>query len=106
MSCSVNISLKQIIQRRIDYYINDKTEDLLASNSGYVRGFEQMLADIDMVEVEFIEKYTNLTKQVQTDIMFYDNDNMDNKVVDELCGYNNAIVDILSLLDLKLMYDN
>ena len=104
MSCSVNISLKQIIQRRIDYHINDKNEELLALNSGYVRGFRQMLADIDMVEARFIEKYIKIMKQTQIEISSYED--VDNENVDELCGYNNAIVDVLSFLDLSLMYDN
>ena len=104
MSCSVNISLKQIIQRRIDYYINDKNEELLVLNSGYVRGFRQILADIDMVESRFIEKYIKIIKQTQAEISSFED--VANENVDELCGYNNAIVDVLSFLDLSLMYDN
>lgn len=104
MKNTVNISLEQILQRKLDYYRNDNNQELLSLNSGYVRGFKQMIADINLSEVTFTEKYINILQDLKKEIEPYEGMETD-ETVDELCGYNNAIVDILSLLDLKYFYD-
>ena len=101
MENNVNISLEQIIKRRLDYYRDNEDQEVLSLNNGYVRGFNQMLADINLNEETFTEKYITILKSLKEEIETYE----DIETVDELCGYNNAIVDILSLLDLKYFYD-
>ena len=103
MENNVNISLEQIIKRRLDYYRDNKDPELLSLNSGYVRGFNQMLADINLNEASFTEKYINVLKNIKEEIETYENIET-NETVDELCGYNNAIVDVLSLLNIEYFY--
>ena len=104
MKKTVNISLDEILQRKLEYYSNDSNQELLALNSGYVRGFKQMIADINLSEATFTDKYINILQGLKKEIEPYEGTETD-ETVDELCGYNNAIVDILSLLDLKYFYD-
>lgn len=104
MKKTVNISLDEILQRKLEYYSNDSNQELLALNSGYVRGFKQMIADVNLSEVTFTDKYINILQSLKKEIEPYEGTETD-ETVDELCGYNNAIVDILSLLDLKYFYD-
>ena len=34
-------------------------------NAGYVRGFNQMLKDMNLTETEFITKYLNIVKELK-----------------------------------------
>ena len=104
MKNTVNISLEQIIKRRLDYYLSDKNQELLSLNSGYIKGFEQMLADMDLNENIFTEKYIGILQSLKEKIELYANDEPSENT-DELCGYNNAIVDVLSLLNITYFYD-
>lgn len=99
MKSTVNITLENIIQRKILYFQNDDNEELFDMNAGYVRGCNQMLLDMNLTETEFIKKYSDIVKSLK-DIF----DNSEGNV-DELSGYNNAIVDVLCLLDEKYLYD-
>ncbi len=63
-----------------------------------------MIADINLSEATFTDKYINILQGLKKEIEPYEGAATD-ETVDELCGYNNAIVDILSLLDLKYFYD-
>ena len=100
MENNVNISLEQIIKRRLDYYRDNEDQEVLSLNNGYVRGFNQMLADINLNEETFTEKYITILKSLKEEIETYE----DIETVDELCGYNNAIVDVLSLLNIEYFY--
>lgn len=96
-----NITLENIIQRKLRHFQNDDNEELLAVNSGYVRGFNQILSDMNLSETEFIKKYLDIVRNLK-DIFENPEGNDD---IDELSGYNNAIIDVLSLLDEKYLYD-
>ena len=104
MENTVNISLEQVIKRRLEHYRNDSNQELLSLNSGYIRGFNQMLADMNLNEEAFTEKYINILQGLKKEIEPYEDIETD-ETVDELCGYNNAIVDVLSLLDLEFFYN-
>lgn len=100
MEKTVNISLEQIIKRRLDYYRNSKAPELLSLNSGYARGFHQMLSDMNLSEEAFTEKYIKILQKISKETENSETE----EAVDELCGYNNAIVDILSLLNIEYFY--
>ena len=57
MKTMVNVTLEKIIQRKILYCQNDNNQELANMNAGYVRGFNQMLEDMNLTETEFITKY-------------------------------------------------
>lgn len=60
MDSPVNITLESIIHRKIIYHQNDTNEKLLSTNAGYIRGFNQMLLDMDLSESAFIKKYLDI----------------------------------------------
>lgn len=64
-----------------------------------------MLADMNLSETEFITKYLDIIKSLKTvfDSSFEKENPEEN--IDVLSGYNNAIIDVLSLLDEKYLYD-
>ncbi|MBR2413534.1 MAG: hypothetical protein IKB13_03465 [Clostridia bacterium] len=103
MNTTANISLEQIIKRRLEHYCNDTTPELLPMNTGYARGFRQMLDDMTMSEEDFLKKYVAILQQLQKQMEPYDGIDVD-ETVDELCGCNNAIVDVLSLPDIHYFY--
>lgn len=98
---TVNITLKQIIQRKIIYYENDKSQENVIVNKGYVRGYNQILVDMDMEEAEFITKYADIVENLKSAFETVKAE----EEIEELSGYNNAIVDVLGLLDEKLIFD-
>lgn len=96
----MNITLEEIIRRKIEFHQNNKILDT-DENNGYIRGYSKILNDINMSEDDFIHKYLKVIKSL--DIMFKNHDeSMGN--IDELSGYNNAIIEILRLIDEKYMY--
>ena len=102
---SVNITLEEIIRRKIYYWLHGSNEELFDMNKGYVRGFEEMLGDIDMSEKEFVEKYTGKINEVKNVFENSSQQEISIEVSDELSGYNNAVVDVLSLLNEQFLYD-
>ena len=99
---SVNITLKEIIERKIRYFSNNTDKYIDTLCKGYIRGFEEMLEDIDLSEDEFIAKYikklSELSETIKKDA---ENGALD---ADGLNGYNNAFVDVLQLLDEEYVY--
>lgn len=98
---SVNITLEEIIKRKIEYFKNDTNEEMNAINKGYVRGFEEMLKDMDIAEETFVAKYTDKVGELAK--IFQDRETISDEI-DELSGYNNALVDILGLLNEKFIF--
>lgn len=105
MNSSVNITLENIIQRKILHCQNDTNEELLSMNAGYIRGFNQMLLDMELSESAFITKYLSIVEDLRTIFDCWNEHPKENVDIDELSGYNNSIVDVLSLLNEKFLYD-
>ncbi|MDE6540196.1 MAG: hypothetical protein K2K66_08390 [Ruminococcus sp.] len=102
MSITGKISLEEIIRRKIVYCRQDTFEDI-NTKMGYIRGYEEMLTDMDMTEEKFAEKY--LAKICELSTVFESTDYRSNEnFIDELCGYNNAIVSVLAMIDEKYRY--
>lgn len=102
MSITGKISLEEIIRRKIVYCRQNTFEDINI-NMGYIRGYEEMLTDMDMREEKFTEKYLAKISELSTvfeSIDYRENENF----IDELCGYNNAIVSVLEMIDEKYRY--
>lgn len=104
---SVNITLEEIIKRKIKYFINDDDQEAISTNKGYIRGFEEILMDINMPEESFVEKYVDKIKEIQMifDKVSNSQISLTNEDVDELSGYNNAVVEVLRLLNEKYLYE-
>ena len=95
-----DITLVEIIQRKIRYFENYTDKELLIMNTGYIRGFNQVILDMNLSETEFIAKYLKIVKDLRK--VFDSSESSDS--INELSGYNNAIVDTLRLLDEKYLY--
>ncbi len=113
---SANINLEEIIKRKIGYYKNNTDDELQRLNFGYIRAFEQMLEDIHLNEDEFVKKYSEICKTLgeafelnretlEFDIIAHETivEHVE-KNLEELSGYNNGIVDILSLFDYNYLF--
>ena len=100
MEEKMNITLEEIIRRKIQFHQDNKILDT-HENKGYIRGYIEILDDINMSEDDFINKYLKVLKSL--DVMFENYDESKGNI-DELSAYNNAIVDILRLLDEKYLY--
>lgn len=101
---SVNITLEEIIKRKIQYFKNDTNEEMVVMNKGYVRGFEESLKDIDMAEDDFIAKYVDKVRELAKIFDKFKDGEIISDDIDELSGYNNALVDVLGLLDEKFIF--
>ena len=65
MKNSVNISLEQILQRKLNYYCSDENQELSSLNSGYIRGFKEMISDISLSEAAFSRKYLGILQDIK-----------------------------------------
>lgn len=101
---SVNITLEEIIKRKIQYFQNDTDEEMIVMNKGYVRGFEETLKDMDIAEEDFVAKYTDKVRELEKIFDKFQNGDKISDDIDELSGYNNALVDVLELLNEKFIF--
>lgn len=99
------IKLKEIIERKIDYIKSDKRyQDIELKNvaKGELVAYGEMIYDIEnMDEQVFVHKYIGILKRIE--ILFEDGRGQDcydnNTEIEQLSGYNNAIVFVLALLN-------
>lgn len=106
----VNITLEEIIRRRISYWQNDEFYNLTDDErAGYLRGLSEMLEDMRLEEEVFLEKYLNILRSLSG---YFDSqeelaavERPTAQMIEELSGYNNAVVHILTLLDERFFYD-
>ncbi len=100
-----NITLEEIIKRKIAFIEGHPDKELRDVDQGYLLGFKEMLSDMEMSETEFAEKYKKAigNHNQQIDSVFAG----DLKIPDfgKVSGYNNAVLEILSLLDTKYMFE-
>lgn len=98
-----NITLEEIIKRKIAYIQSNPDAELRDVDEGYIQGFCEMLGDLSLTEADFTAKYSSKVQchQEEIDSVFEGNLGIPN--FGRISGYNNAIVEILSLLDTKYM---
>ncbi len=101
---SVNITLEEIIKRKIQYFKNDTDEEMLVMNRGYVQGFEETLKDMDIDEEIFVAKYTDKVRELAKIFDKFQEGETISDDIEELSGYNNALVDVLGLLNEKFIF--
>lgn len=101
---TANISLKQVINKRISYYKEitlDTKDELYEYNKGMLESYIEMYKDIDMVsKTEFVSKYSNKIYEFSKKM----DSNSINQNIDFQTGENNAIVDLLSIINPKYEY--
>lgn len=98
-----HITLEEIIRRKIAYIQNNPDTELQDVDAGYIRGFSEMLADINLCEADFIAKYSEKIKRHNAQIDSVFEGDLGIPDFGAVSGYTNAVVEILSLLDTKYM---
>lgn len=95
------INLKDIVKANIKFCLNNDIFDKDEYSNvveGEMLAYTQILDDIEiMAEDEFILKYVNELKKLN--VKFEDTLNVEDKKVEKLSGYNNAIINILKLVN-------
>ena len=95
------ITLKEIVENNMEFCLNNDIFDKVEYaniNEGEVLAYTQILDDIEVMSSdEFIEKYIrelkNLGKKLE------DSRNLEEKEIEKLSGFNNAIVNVLKLIN-------
>ncbi len=102
-----HFTLVDVIDRKI-YFTNtntifDKT-DFKDNDEGELLAYHQMLADVkEMNENEFVNKYLNIVKKIT--VQFKNEEIKDEKEIEKVSGYNNAIVSILKCINPLYEYE-
>lgn len=103
----LQFNLKDIVERKIEFTINnnifDKVENQ-AMEEGELLAYNQILVDIEIMgENEFVDKYLAIIKKIRN--QFERQEILNEKEIEKMSGYNNAIVSILELIDPIHKYD-
>lgn len=112
-----DIKLQQILERKVKWIeecspfvdlqlTKVEKEEMKLYEEGERKSYYEMIYDsIHMLEEEFIKKYLGIVEQLKE--YFERTDNSFDKVeVEQLSGYNNAIVFVLSLLNPQYEFEN
>ena len=96
-----------VIERKIQFTktntIFDKT-DFKDNDEGELLAYNEMLADIkEMTENEFVNKYRHIINKIS--LQFENSEITDEKEIEKMSGYNNAIVSILKCINPIYEYD-
>ena len=99
-----NITLEEILKRKINYINNHPDGELEDVDQGYISAFSEMLSDLNLSEDEFTKKYLEKLKS-HRDII---DSVMDGKIevsnFGAKSGYANAVSEILGLLNTGYMF--
>ncbi|KXH87468.1 hypothetical protein [Sporosarcina sp. HYO08] len=100
-------TLVDVIERKIHFTktntIFDK-KDFENDNEGALLAYHQLLADAkEMNENEFVSKYLGMIKRLSE--QFENDEFKDEKEIEKMSGYNNAIVSVLKCINPIYEYD-
>ena len=78
--------------------------DFIDSNRGERKAYDEILDDMEILEKEeFVEKYISILKEIKE---LFEAETIQNDVeIEELSGYNNAIVNVLKCINPIYEYD-
>ncbi|QIB69427.1 hypothetical protein Ami103574_08830 [Aminipila butyrica] len=103
----IQFSIADIIERKIQFTITNSIFDKIESkknDEGERLAYNEMLVDIKIMgEDEFVSKYLEVVKKIG--IQFEKEEISDEKEIEKMSGYNNAIVSILKLINPIYEYD-
>lgn len=103
------ISLREIIERKVNYIRNStsyKDVELENVKEGELRAYKEIIIDIEALsEAKFVDKYLKIIEQLKCQ---FDDVDYGKQVeqIEQLSGYNNAIVFVLSLLNPKYEFED
>lgn len=96
------INLKEIIERKVEYVENSdayKDTELQDVKKGELKAYREIMEDLEaLYEQEFVEKYLKILEQLKCQLETIEYGTHASQV-EQLSGYNNAIVFTLTLLN-------
>ncbi len=99
-----NITLEEIIKRKIQYIKSHPDAELRDVDEGYLSGFGDMLNDLDLSETEFTEKYLKAINDHKDVIDLVMDGETAVSDFGRKSGYCNAVSEILGLLNTDFMF--
>lgn len=103
----IEFNMKDIINIKINFTINNTIfdkDEFIDYDEGQLLAYNEMIEDIEiMYEDEFVNKYLKIVENI--DGVFEKEEIKDKKEIEKLSGYNNAIVEVLELIDPIYKYD-
>lgn len=100
------LTLSEIVENKIQFVLNNNIYDkdeFHYYNKGEVKAYNEMLNDMNfMNESEFTEKYLIVMKNILNQS---EEKNISEEEKEEMTGYNNGIVDVLSCINPIHTYD-
>lgn len=103
----IQFTIADIIKRKIQFTITNSIFDKIEykeNDEGELLAYNEMLIDIEITnEDEFVSKYLKIVNEIA--IQFENEEILDEKDIEKMSGYNNAIVSILKLINPIYEYD-
>lgn len=114
MSRAKDIKLETIIRRKIEFIKTSEMysdEEMINYKSGELKAYDMIMLEINRQdEKNFEEKLFNVFKDIQIYFEQENKEKLSQNELEELVGYNNTIVYVLSLLnpiyEFKMCSDN
>jgi len=103
----IQFSMVDIIERK-RHFINTNTifdkMEFKYNDEGEIQAYNEMLTDVKVMnENEFVNKYLNIINTLA--VQFEKEEFTDEKEIEKMSGYNNAIVSILECINPIFKYD-
>ncbi len=109
MNRACEIKLETIIRRKIEFLNSSKMysdEEMNNYKSGELKAYDMIMLEINRLdEKRFEEKLINSFKDIQIYFESDSNERLNQNELEELVGFNNAIVYVLSLLNPKYEFE-
>lgn len=103
----MQFTIADIIERKIQFTNTNSIFDKIEykeNNEGELLAYNEMLADVKIMdEDEFVSKYLEIIEKIGS--KFENKEILDEKEIEKMSGYNNAIVSILELINPIYKYD-
>lgn len=109
MNRACEIKLETIIRRKIEFLNSSKMysdEEMNNYKSGELKAYDMIMLEINRLdEKRFEEKLINSFEDIQIYFESDSNERLNQNELEELVGFNNAIVYVLSLLNPKYEFE-
>jgi hypothetical protein len=103
----IQFTIVDIIERKIHFTNTNSIFDKLEyqyNDEGELLAYNEILSDVKlMVENDFVSKYLNIINNLS--VQFENNEFKDERELEKMSGYNNAIVSILKCINPIYEYD-
>ncbi|SFM28821.1 hypothetical protein [Pelosinus propionicus] len=103
----MHFTIEDIIKRKIQFTIDNNIFDKIEykeNDEGELLAYNEMLVDIKIMSEDiFVRKYMGIVENIGR--QFENEEILDEKKIEKMSGYNNAIVSIVELINPIYKYD-